>query len=146
MLYNQLQADYIAAMKAHDAVKKNALNYVLAQCKNKKIELQKDLDDAEVIIILKKEIKAREEAIMFLEKAEKHQEVEQEKAVIEALSVYLPAMMPLEELTTLVEKTIADLGVTELAKQRGEVVKAIMADHKAVVDGRMLQDVINGLL
>ena len=82
MLYDQIQADYIAAMKAHETVKKDALNYVFAQCKNKKIELQKELEDADVIAILKKEIKAREESIWYLEQAGKIDDVEKEKSII----------------------------------------------------------------
>jgi uncharacterized protein YqeY len=44
-------------------VKKTALNFVLAQIKNKKIELQRDPNDDEIIAILKKEVKALNEAI-----------------------------------------------------------------------------------
>lgn len=146
MLYDQIQADYIAAMKAHDELKKVPLNYVIAQCKNRKIELQKDLEDAEVIAILKKEIKARQEAVVFLEKANKLEDIEKENKIIEILSVYLPEMLSQEATAELVKKTIEELQITDLAKQRGEVVKAIMAEHKAVIDGRLLQDVINSLL
>ena len=146
MLYDQIQSDYIEAMKAHETVKKDALNYVFAQCKNKKIEVQKDLEDADVITILKKEIKAREESIWYLQQAGKIQEVEKEQSIVILLSAYLPAMMPIEALTELVKKTAADLGVIDLAKQRGEIVKAIMANHRAEVDGKMLQDIINGMI
>jgi uncharacterized protein YqeY len=51
------------AMKDRDAVKKIILNYVIAQIKNKRIEIQKDLEDVDVVKILKKEIKALSEAI-----------------------------------------------------------------------------------
>jgi uncharacterized protein YqeY len=62
-LQDKLFADYIQAMKEKDLIKKSILNYVIAQIKNKKIELQKDLEDGEVIKILKKEIKSLIEAI-----------------------------------------------------------------------------------
>ena len=146
MLYDQIQSDYIAAMKAHETLKKDALNYVFAQCKNKKIELQKDLEDADVIAIVKKEIKAREESIWYLQQAGKIEDVEKEKSIVVLLSAYLPAMMPIAQLTELVKKTITDLAITDLAKQRGEIVKAIMADYRAEVDGKMLQDVINAMI
>ncbi|MBO4517241.1 GatB/YqeY domain-containing protein [bacterium] len=45
-------------MKERNEVKKSALNYIIAQIKNKRIELQKELEDVDVIKILKKEIKA----------------------------------------------------------------------------------------
>ena len=57
-LLEQIQKDYIAAMKERNEVKKSALNYIIAQIKNKKIELQKEIEDSDVVKILKKEIKA----------------------------------------------------------------------------------------
>ncbi len=54
-------------------------------------------------------------------------------------------MMPVEQLTELVKKIVAEQGITDFGKGRGEIVKAVMADYKSVVDGKMLQDVINGL-
>jgi len=56
-LLEQISNDYKEAMKARDDVKKSVLNFVLAQIKNKKIELQKDPEDADVIGLIKKEIK-----------------------------------------------------------------------------------------
>lgn len=138
-------ADYMAAFKAKDTARKEALNFVISQLKNKKIELQKDLDDGEVVAVVKKEVKARQEAITYLVQAGKTDEQAQEEQVIAVLSEYLPQMMSQEALTELVKQTVAQLGITDMQKGRGDIVKAIMAEHKAVVDGKMLQDVINGL-
>lgn len=54
MLYEKLTEDYKIAMKEKQETKKSALNFVLAQIKNKKIELQRDPNDDEVIALLKK--------------------------------------------------------------------------------------------
>jgi len=62
-LLEQLTEDYKNAMRNHEETKKIIINYVIAQVKNKKIELQKDPEDADVVAILKKEIKALNEAI-----------------------------------------------------------------------------------
>lgn len=62
-LLERLTNDYKEAMKAKDEVKKTVLNLVLAKIKNKKIEIQKDLEDADIIAILKKEVKEILEAI-----------------------------------------------------------------------------------
>jgi uncharacterized protein len=62
-LLEQLTHDYKEAMKARDTAKKSVLNFVLAQIKNKKIELQKDLEDVDILAILKKEVKAIMETI-----------------------------------------------------------------------------------
>jgi uncharacterized protein YqeY len=74
-LIEQLTSDYKQAMKNKEESKKLVLNYVLSQAKNKKIELQQDLTDDEIIALLKKEIKAINETIGFLEKAHKDEEI-----------------------------------------------------------------------
>jgi len=62
-LLEQLTEDYKNAMRNHEENKKIIINYVLAQVKYKKIELQKDPEDGDVVAILKKEIKAINESI-----------------------------------------------------------------------------------
>jgi uncharacterized protein YqeY len=70
-LLERLTNDYKEAMKARDGVKKSVLNFVLAQVKNKKIEIQKELEDIDIIGLIKKEIKMIMETIGFLEKSDK---------------------------------------------------------------------------
>jgi uncharacterized protein YqeY len=62
-LQDTLFADYKQAMKDKNVTKKMILNYVIAQIKNKKIEIQKDVEDIDVLKIIKKEVKAISEAI-----------------------------------------------------------------------------------
>ncbi len=62
-LYDRLFHDYKEAMKAKDEIKKTVLNVVLSKIKNKQIELQKHLEDADIIAILKKEVKEIAETI-----------------------------------------------------------------------------------
>jgi uncharacterized protein YqeY len=62
-LLERLTNDYKEAMKVKDEIKKIVLNLVLAKIKNKKIELQKDLDDVDIITILKKEVKEISETL-----------------------------------------------------------------------------------
>ena len=145
MLQDKITADYKEAYKARDDLKKSALSYIISQINNKQIEVQRELQDDEIIAVIKKEIKSRQETIDFLQKANKLDDVKTEEWVIATLSVYLPAMMPVEQLTELVKKVIADQWITDFGKGRGEIVKAIMADYKSVVDGRMLQEVIDGI-
>jgi len=142
MLYDKILADYRGAMRDKDEVKKIPLSYLLAQIKNKQIEIQKELEDEDIVPIIKKEIKARQESIQFLKQANRQEWVIKEERVIAFLSIYLPPTLSEEELTFLVEQVIDQQGITDIARQRGEIVKAIMADHKASVDGALLQQVI----
>ncbi|MDR0607277.1 MAG: GatB/YqeY domain-containing protein [Candidatus Peribacteria bacterium] len=146
-LLAQLMNDYTQAFKNKEEQTKLALNYVLAQAKNKKIELQKELTDDEVIALLKKEIKAINEAIGFLEKAgnkaDEITEEHQKKAILES---YLPMMLSPEEIEHLIDTLIAQLSLTDLKTQRGLLMKELMATHKNTLDGAIVNEIINAKL
>ncbi len=145
-LYDRLLCDYKEAMKNKSEIKKTVLNLVLAKIKNKEIELQKTLEDADIITILKKEVKEILETIGFLQRANKSDDVlieEQKKSLIE---FYLPATMTKEQTTDLIKKLIADYNITDLRTQRGLVMKELMANYKEQIDGALVNDIINEMI
>jgi len=117
-LLEKITQDYKQAMKDRDELKKLTLNYILAQIKNKAIELQKEVEDSEIVAIIRKEIKNTLETIGFLEKANKPEEIEQEKQKKILLEFYLPVTMNAVDTKTLIEKIISQNNITELSKQR----------------------------
>ena len=145
-LLEQITEDYKQAMKNHEEVKKLALNYLLAQIKNKKIELRADPTDDDVIAVIKKEIKSLNETLLFLEKANKTDEISIETQKKEILESYLPAMLSREQTETLIDETIAKLWITDLKTQRWLLMKELMANHKSELDGSLVNDIINSRL
>lgn len=145
-LEEKLLGDYMQAFKEKNAERKGILNYVVAQIKNKKIELKTDLSDDEVIGMIRKEIKARQEAIGFLEKAGKSDEIPAEQNNIAILEEYIPQMMGEDALRALVEEKKQQLNITDIKAGRGQLVGAIMAEHKSVVDGKMLNEIIVSMM
>lgn len=145
-LLEKITDDYKQAMKDHEDVKKLALNYLLAQIKNKKIELRADLTDDDVIAVIKKEIKSLNETLLFLEKASKTDEVAIETQKKEILQSYLPAMLSKEQIESLVDEVVVKLWITDLKTQRGLLMKELMANHKSELDWAIVNDVINSRL
>ena len=145
-MFNKIQNDYIQAMKNKETLKKSALNYLIAQIKNKKIELQRDPNDEEIISIIKKEVKSLNEAISFLEKANKPEELQEEKEKKLILENYLPATLNEEQTKTLIVATISKLNITDLKTQRGLLMKELMATHKTELDPAVLNSLINTML
>lgn len=141
----QLTEDRKQAMRDKSDLKKTIINYILAQIKNKKIEIQKDPEDADVIQIIKKEVKALNEAIGFLEKTDKTQELEEEKQKKAILEFYLPQTMSREQTEEIIKKTMTDLGITDIRTQRWQVMKELMAKYKWEIDGSLVNDIINTL-
>ena len=133
-------------MKNKETLKKSALNYLIAQIKNKKIELQRDPNDEEIISVIKKEVKSLNEAISFLEKANKPEELQEEKEKKLILESYLPATLDEEQTKALIVATISKLNITDLKTQRGLLMKELMATHKAELDTAVLNSLINTML
>ena len=145
-MFEKIQNDYIQAMKDKEILKKSALNYLIAQIKNKKIELQRDPNDEEIISLIKKEVKCLNEAISFLEKANKPEELQEEKEKKLVLEDYLPATLNEEQTKTLIVATISKLNITDLKTQRGLLMKELMATHKTELDPALLNSLINTML
>lgn len=146
MLYEKLTEDYKIAMKEKQETKKSALNFVLAQIKNKKIELQRDPNDDEIIALLKKEVKSLNEALSFLEKADKPTELAEEQEKKAILEAYLPAMLDKEATKKLIESLVSELEIADLKTGRGLLMKELMAKHKSELDGSLVNQIINEML
>ena len=145
-MFEKIQKDYIWAMKNKEILKKSALNYLIAQIKNKKIELQRDPNDEEIVALIKKEVKSLNEAISFLEKANKPEELQEEKEKKLILESYLPATLDEEQTKALIVATISKLNITDLKTQRGLLMKELMATHKTELDPALLNSLINTML
>ena len=145
-MFEKIQKDYIWAMKNKEILKKSALNYLIAQIKNKKIELQRDPNDEEIVALIKKEVKSLNEAISFLEKANKPEELQEEKEKKLILESSLPATLDEEQTKSLIEAAIRNLNITDLKTQRGLLMKELMAAHKTELDPALLNSLINTML
>ncbi len=145
-LLDQIMADYKQAMFAKEEPKKTVLNTIIARAKNKKIELQKDLEDSEIVQLIKKEIKEIAETIWFLEKANRVEElaIEQQKKLL--LEFYLPTTMSAEQTKDLIDSLITELQITDIAKQRWILMKELMAKYKSQIDWSLVNEIINSML
>ncbi|HCB51649.1 TPA: hypothetical protein DEP21_03685 [Patescibacteria group bacterium] len=117
-LITQITEDRKQAMRDKSELKKTILNFVLAQVKYKKIELQKDPEDTDVVQIIKKEIKAINESISFLEKSDKAQELSEEIEKKTILEAYLPQTLSREKTEEIIKAMITELNISELKTGR----------------------------
>lgn len=145
-LTEHLLADYKEAMKAKETTKKEILNFVLAAIKNKKIELQQDPDDAEVCKIIKKEIKARQESIQYMQQANKHDDVLLEQSKVAIIQAYLPTQLDEQQLLTLIKEQQKILGIDDLRQGRGKLIGALMQSHGEQIDGAALNRILTSLM
>lgn len=136
--------DLKTAMKARDSVALNALRALKTAMTNAAIEkggLGTVLEEPEVLAIIRKQIKQRQDSIEQFEQHGRQELAENEKAEIAVLSKYLPAALTNEEISALVAQAIADTGATGKADM-GKVMKRAqeLADGRA--DGKVLSGAV----
>ncbi|MEM7116863.1 MAG: GatB/YqeY domain-containing protein [Chloroflexota bacterium] len=144
-LKQRLQKDMVTAMKAGDKVKRDALRLMMAAIKQIEVDKRKTLDDAGVLDILTRQAKQRRESIDDYEKAGRPEQAAEEKAELEIIEAYLPQMMSEEEIRAIAAPIVAELGVTD-ARGMGKVMGRLMPQVKGKADGRLVNQVVRGLL
>lgn len=141
----KLLEDYKQAMKNKESIKKEILNFIISLIKYKKIEIQKEVSDEDIIQIIKKEIKSRQESITYLEKSWNTDEINIENQRIQIMQEYLPTMLTLDQLTDIVNQKILETWIQDPKKERWKLIWAVMQNYKTVIDWKMLNDIINSM-
>ena len=136
----QILEDMKTAMKAKDSVTLNVVRALKSAIKYAAIEksgADGELDDTDAILVVRKEIKKRQDSIASYETAGRQELADTEKAEIAVLEKYLPAAMSAEDLVKLVEAVIAELGATS-KKDMGNVMKVLQERSEGRADNRAL--------
>jgi len=138
MLEKQISADYIQAMKAKDKDRVAVLSFLRAQIKNVLIDKRVEaLDDAEVIAVIKKQVKQRQDSISQYRSGGREDLAAKEEQELNILKGYLPQEMSADEIGALVAQAVAQVGAAGM-KDMGAVMKAMgpltagKADNKVV--------------
>lgn len=145
-LQTELKGSLKEALKARDEVRLRTIRSILTAATNELVATnrkpQDELNDTEMISVIKRLAKQRKESITQFEAAGRTELAEAEKAELAILDSYLPAQLTQAELKPIVLATKEKLGVTDKSKL-GQLIGAVMkevgeqangADVKAVVE------------
>ncbi|WP_058866405.1 GatB/YqeY domain-containing protein [Chloracidobacterium thermophilum] len=145
-LRERLLADLTTALKTRDTARLEALRMVKAALQKQEIEVQHQLDDAEVMALLSTLIKQRREAAESFAKGGRADLAAREQAELELLESYLPAAVSADELESIVTAVIAETGASS-PKDIGRVMKAVMARLAGRrADGKAVNDLVRAKL
>jgi uncharacterized protein len=144
-LKETLQNDRIAAMRARETAKRNAIGLLLAAIKQEEIDGQTTLDDKGVTAVLQKQAKQRRESIADYKKAGRAEMAASEQAELTIIEAYLPQQMGREEITAIASEVITELGVSDM-KGMGQIMGKLMPKLKGQADGRLVNEVVRELL
>lgn len=147
MLFDQISKDIIAAMKAKDAVRRDALRNV------KKVFLEAktapgandELSDADAMKIIQKLVKQGKDAADIFVKQGRQDLADAEMAQVAVYSDYLPKPLSEDELLTAVKGIIDELGVTSM-KEMGKVMGVATKQLAGKADGKAVSECVKKLL
>ena len=140
-LFEQIQTDMYAAMKAREKEKSGTLRIALAKLKDKRIEKREDLSEEEELKILKTLVKQRKESIQLYEKGGREDLVNAEKNEMEILNGYLPKMMSEDDIRSIVQSVVKEVGATSTADM-GRVMPEVIKRGKGLIDGKTAQNFV----
>jgi uncharacterized protein YqeY len=132
----KITADLKTAMKAGDRAKVDALRLINAALKDKDIEARgagKTLSEDDVLALLQKMIKSRQESLDIYEKNDRPELADKERFEIATISSYLPSQMSEAEVAEAIKAAVAELGATSI-KDMGKVVAALKAKYAGRMD------------
>jgi uncharacterized protein YqeY len=147
MLADQLRADLTVAMKRRDDVATSTLRMALAAIKEAAVagKEAKELTDDEILRVLNKEVKRRDEAAEAFRSADRPDRADREQAERDILAAYLPAALSPEELEALVNEVLAEGGFSGMGAM-GPAMKAVTAKVAGRADGKKVSDLVRARL
>lgn len=137
----QIEADLISAMKAKDQTAVDVLRGLKTRVQNEKVaKMAAELDEAQILALVRSEIKRRKEAAESFEKGGNLEAKNKELKEAEILGKYLPAQMPQAEMEKLAQEVIAAGGFS--AADFGKAMGQLKAKAGANADGAILAKIL----
>lgn len=143
-LSQQITEDMKTAMREKNTVALNTIRMLKSSIKNAAIEkggADAELTDPEIIAVIRKEVKKRQDSIEQYESAGRQELADQEKTEIEVLNTYLPKPLSDEEITKIVDEAISEVGATS-KKEMGQVMKLVQERTGGRADGKTLSKAV----
>lgn len=137
-LRQKITEELKTAMKAQDKLRLDAIRYVLALVKNAEIDVKRELEDSEVIRVIRGEVKKRREAVELIRQGGREDLAQEEEAKMAVLQEFLPEQMNEEEIGNLVNKVIGELGT----KDFGAIMREVMQQAAEKADGKLVAEVV----
>ncbi len=146
MLGEKILTDYKEAMKAKDGIRSSTLSFLRAELLNAAIARKKDsLDDAEIIAVIQKQIKQRQDAIAQFRAGNRSDLADKEAAEVAVLQAYLPPQLGEAELKKIIAEVVASSGAAGMGAM-GAVMKEVSQRTAGRADGKKVSELVRAHL
>ena len=143
-LTQQITEDMKTAMREKNTVALGTIRMLKSAIKNAAIEkggADAELTDPEVVAVIRREVKKRQDSIEQFTTAGRMELVEQEAIEMAVLNGYLPEPLSVEKLTEIIDEAIAEVGATS-RKEMGQVMKLVQERTEGRADGKTLSQAV----
>ncbi|MFI3209748.1 MAG: GatB/YqeY domain-containing protein [Peptostreptococcaceae bacterium] len=144
-LKERLQEDLKSSMKNKETLRKSVITLIRAAIKQFEIDNRVELNDEEIIDIISKQLKQRNDALDEFKKADREDLVSETESEIKVLKEYLPQQLSEEELEVIVKETISEVGATSM-KDMGKIMSVIQPKTKGRADGKLINKLVKANL
>lgn len=144
-LYEQIKEDIKVAMRGKDMKTLDVLRMVAASIKNKAIDLKREVEEEDVLSVVKSDMKKLQDALQDFTKAAREDLMEKTREEIEILKKYLPEEMSDEAL----EEAVRDIFKKhkfEDASQMGQAMGVVMKELQGKVSGNRVRPMVEQVL
>ncbi len=142
MLEEQIQKDYVQSMKDRDVLRSSTVSFLRAQLKNVRIEKRSDhLEDSDVIGVIKKQIKQRQDSIEQYQKGGRQDLADKESAELAILKGYLPQEMSEAELMDVILEAVKESSAGSM-KDMGKVMKIVASRVQGRADNKTVSELV----
>lgn len=144
-LKQQLKDDLKTAMREKNIIKRDTIRAINTMIKQIEVDERKDLNDDDVIKLIQKGIKQREESISQYKEASRDDLVEKEQNEVDVFREYLPKQLSDEELEIGMKELISEIGATSI-KDMGKIMGQASKKFAGVADGKRINEMTKKLL
>ncbi len=144
-LKQKLKDDLKTAMREKNIVKRDSVRAINTMIKQIEVDERKELEEKDILKLIQKGIKQREEAVIQYKDAKRDDLVQKEQEQIDVFKQYLPKQLSDEELENKLKELIKELGATSL-KDMGKIMGQASKRFAGVADGKRINEATKKLL
>ncbi len=144
-LKQKLNDDLRQALKARDKRRSSVIRLILSAIHNSEIAKRASLEDTDILGVIAKEAKQRNESIEAFNQGGRQDLVNQEEAELAIIKEYLPEQMSRDEIITAARKVIEEVGA-QGRQDMGKVMAKLMSQLKGKAEGKVINEVVSELL
>ncbi len=142
---DKLDRDLKQAMRAGETLRRDTIRLLLATVQNAEIAKRGELAELDVLGIIAKEARQRQESIEAFRQGNRPDLIAVEKAELSIIQIYLPEQASRKEIVEFARQIIAEVGA-EGPRDKGKVMPRLVTEFKGKADGRIINEIVIELL